>query len=260
MKKLVTNINGGLPLTLDDYRWGIDNGITKTLIDVLGNKGNCIIQGCEYTFSISNLLTVSSGIVLLNGEIYQFDGGTIQFTYPTFNVKYVKFIADTSDFDVTGDKTTRSGTSVQTYEIKKCILSTDGNVSNSFCHVLIPDITRLDFYLDLDIKSEWKLIDVSETHNSTVTTDPLMYRIKGDTVELRGSVKVDTGFSLSVIIPTDIRPSITKYLNLINNTVSSCEPNVAIAPDGSPYKIYIPGSSPIGQDGIFIFDNVSYQL
>jgi hypothetical protein len=85
MNKLLTNINGKMPLFLDDIRFLDDiyrtaiNNIIKGLIDsTYGEK--LIVSGCVPIVNISTMLcTVSAGMVMINGELCLFAGSI--FTY-----------------------------------------------------------------------------------------------------------------------------------------------------------------------------------
>ncbi len=133
MDILATLANGGLPITLDDFRWMdgqlTNQGIIATMEGMLvGEAGDdFIISGCVVTGS-NPTKTLTAGWILLGGEILRVDAISATLDTST-NDFYVKA---TSTFDAAGDKTALNGTSVQMYEKKRAtITASSGNLTST---------------------------------------------------------------------------------------------------------------------------------
>lgn len=122
MDKYINTSNGGIPYVNNDHRWSdesIRNFINTHLSDfavTIGSNGNFYLSGVAITTGGSDY-TVTSGYVYINGEILKVDGGT----YPLLiGANEYRFIAVQS-YDTTGAKTTRSGSSINTYSKRRAV-------------------------------------------------------------------------------------------------------------------------------------------
>jgi hypothetical protein len=107
MDKLITTNNGGIPYVNDDLRWLLgqasNQGVYQALQSHLLAFGtDYIVQGCTESGG-----TVAEGWVMLNSELLKVESHTWG-----SGGYFEKVIT----YDTTGDKTTRSGSSIQTYQ------------------------------------------------------------------------------------------------------------------------------------------------
>lgn len=121
MNKFKTDINGGLPLYLDDFRWFLGQntnaaGLYNALYSLCKSfqrtgSPNFIISGCEATVS-SNDLLIAEGFVFLNDEILKVDAHTVSGGGISTDVKIEK----ATTYDSAGLKTFNNTTINNTYQ------------------------------------------------------------------------------------------------------------------------------------------------
>jgi hypothetical protein len=84
MNKLITNINGGFPLTLDDIRWNDDAyrfAFANLLKAYAPSNNKFIISGVVATPQVSpEGYNVSAGLIYFNGEILQVDAHFVAYS------------------------------------------------------------------------------------------------------------------------------------------------------------------------------------
>ncbi len=114
MNKFKTDINGRLPITLNDLRWiegGISNAL-KAVFDAYG-EDKFIISGCEFTIN-SGYRECSEGFIYWEGEILYTPGGSAFFdesNIPVFELEVT--------YDPAGLKLFKNGVQNDTYEIRR---------------------------------------------------------------------------------------------------------------------------------------------
>ena len=130
MDRLITTDTGGLPITVNDWRWFLGEESNQSIIDAIenllrGESGNAdfIIQGCVVTGS-NPTKSMTEGWIMLAGEILKVEARSADLDDSTDS----HFIKSTS-FDSAGDKTALNGSAVQMYQKNRGILSgTSGNL------------------------------------------------------------------------------------------------------------------------------------
>jgi hypothetical protein len=121
MDKFINTSNGGIPYVNNDHRWSdesIRDFLNKLLSDfgvTIADNDNFIISGVAVTHP--STWSVTEGYVWINNEILKVDAGTYATLTPP---QEWRWIAVTS-YDTTGNKTTRSGSSIQTYEKRRAV-------------------------------------------------------------------------------------------------------------------------------------------
>lgn len=124
MNKLVTSINGGFPLNLDDIRFVQDSirevikGISSTCL--IKNQRMRILSGCTTSTGPQGQLIYSEGFILLDDEIFYHPGTT----FPSVGVFHY-FVEITSSYDPAGQKIFQDTQVHDTYELRIIKISRD---------------------------------------------------------------------------------------------------------------------------------------
>jgi len=121
MNKFINTFTGGLDLFHDDIRWNdyayrgaLNNLLNSFAIDT---NTNFVISGCVPTYTPGVSLAVTDGYIYLNGEVLQVEAQT--FLNDGADFKYTKV----TTFDTTGNRVTKAGASVQTYQKNRGVVS-----------------------------------------------------------------------------------------------------------------------------------------
>ena len=124
MDKLITTSNGGIPFVNDDHRWSdesIRDFINNQLSDfaiTIGTNGNFYLSGAGITYNPpTSEYTIDDGYVYINGEILKVDTGIYNRVIAPSEYRII--VVET--YDTTGDKTTRSGSSLSTYRKRRAV-------------------------------------------------------------------------------------------------------------------------------------------
>lgn len=108
MDKLLTDINGGFPFYLDDFRWeqsAVRDAMTK-FFRAFGD--NYIIQGCEFD---PVAVELSSGFIMLGGEILKVDT----------HQPLAQYFSKKTTYDPDGNKVFYDGSSHDTYQMNRAV-------------------------------------------------------------------------------------------------------------------------------------------
>jgi len=120
MNKLLTNINGGFPLKLNDIRFeqeSVRNAFKALLSAFNINPSNSFrISGAEVTINNDDY-TTTGGYVSIDGEICEVEAHTITKSSPN----EICWKIDAS-YDADGDKVFYNGQTQRTYQIRKAVL------------------------------------------------------------------------------------------------------------------------------------------
>jgi hypothetical protein len=77
MNRIITTDNGGFPLVLDDYRFGVEEiGVCMNAFASMGLSSNFVLNGCQITDNGSSF-SITEGYCYLNGEIRRVKAKTI---------------------------------------------------------------------------------------------------------------------------------------------------------------------------------------
>jgi len=117
MNSFKTTDNGGLPLTLDDFRW-IDSGYREAFKGMMSAYGivdstAVILKGCVRTVALGTV-SISAGYISIGGEICLVPAHT----YPEPTVGQVEYWDLYVSYDPTGDKVFQSTLNYDTYEAR----------------------------------------------------------------------------------------------------------------------------------------------
>lgn len=127
MDKLKTELYGGFPFDLDDWRWELDahraaiSGLAAGLQK--GDLGAVILSGLELTLtSLGGVLAISAGWVSWGGELFYFPGGPgVGSLPPTMH-----FLTRDISMDPAGMEVFQDGTSQNAYERRRVKLVATG--------------------------------------------------------------------------------------------------------------------------------------
>jgi hypothetical protein len=118
MNKLLTNFNGGFPLTLDDIRWNDDayryafNNLLNAFYT--GATPNFIVSGCEVSAlqSPQNGIHITEGLVYIEGELLQVDAHDV-----IYDGHDLYAFQKSVTYDSAGNKVFKDASSQQTYQV-----------------------------------------------------------------------------------------------------------------------------------------------
>jgi len=124
MDKFINTSNGGIPLVNDDFRWSdesirdfIDNHLSDFAVTIGGN-GNFYLSGVNISYSFPDY-TITAGYVYIDGEIVKVDAQTCSPLSLLAGEEFRFEVVET--YDVTGNKTTRNGSSIFTYNKRRAV-------------------------------------------------------------------------------------------------------------------------------------------
>lgn len=157
LQRLITTDNGGFPLVLDDIRWlegGIYYAIRQFADDVKSGTGvglnGGVISGCQSVVTVvgpPNIITISAGLVVINGELYHFAGGTFQSPIAGGSSVYLT-PKSPQTFDSAGNKQFQSGVSYDTYEERQVEIVVKATGSATVNDLNMGALGRDAFYFD----------------------------------------------------------------------------------------------------------------
>lgn len=208
MDKYINTSNGGIPYVNNDHRWSdesirdfIDNHLSDFAVTI-GSNGNFYLSGVSITFGGSNY-TVTSGYVYINGEILKVDGGTYPLLLAPSEYRFVAV----QTYDTTGDKTTRSGSSINTYSKRRAVptvyQSTDAWTSDMLIFSLNNNQERLQEKLAYNIG-----ISKQYTNGDLTTTLTRIGNVVHAKVTASSTTDIGSGVLNSAPIDTYYRPTV----------------------------------------------------
>lgn len=119
MNKLLTNITGGFPFTLDDLRFQDDAtrlAIADSIKTIAGD-GPVILYGCGLTIA-GTTVSVSEGAILWQGEIWHVFPHNYAVPNPMPEAPHWNFITAN---DAAGSKVFEDGQTHQVYQVRKAV-------------------------------------------------------------------------------------------------------------------------------------------
>lgn len=129
MNNLKTDINGGFPWVLDDWRWKWDqiDAFFTALIGALGvSETAFIIQGCEVTIN-GNDIDVAVGYIYADEQIIRVDAQTITGGVPA---DFIHVVINTT-YDAAGNKALEDGGTADAYEKKRAVFTVGSGTPTS---------------------------------------------------------------------------------------------------------------------------------
>ena len=140
MNKLLTNITGGFPFTLDDLRFQ-DDATRLAIADAIktiAGDGTVILYGCGLTIA-GTTVSVAEGAILWQGEIWHVFPHSYTVPNPLPDVPRWNFVTVN---DAAGSKVFEDGITHQVYQVRKAVgsyLPLDGALGS----VSVEDVPRL---------------------------------------------------------------------------------------------------------------------
>lgn len=240
MDKLRTDLFGGFPWELDDWRWEINAhrdaiaGLCKGLQRADG--GGLIVSGLDVTLNgAGGVLSISPGWMVWGGEPFYFPGGTGNGAYgPTLH-----FLQRDIRYDAATSETFEDGTVNNAYEIRRLKLVANGiDLSMTADAELYASIGRLGRLRE----RLWPgpVESVSEFFTGMSAPSGLKVRLDpGGIVKLDGVVQYD-GFATGAsgtrglfTLPERYRPAQPVYRSVPLFPFTDALRNVAIQPNGN---------------------------
>lgn len=209
MNKFITTDNGGLPIVLDDFRF-IDDSVRNAFFGLatswgLTNEDSYILNGCVIT--VGATIDVTSGYVVILGEIYKVRAHSITATVPSLSeLVFAPLIA----FGSAGNKTFDSGGTFDTYELRTAEMAYQTIATTNFkafvaktIHEKIAEASApyLGAWTTIDLNGSPDVVQNSSSSGTGTSTTPilapvsgdyLMYNIIGKTVNLKWDFSVRT--------------------------------------------------------------------
>lgn len=220
MNKLITTHIGGMPIVLDDLRW-IETGLKDALNGIvshgtLSSTDVMIISGCEYDpneISDNSQLTLSSGYVLFNEEIFKVNAAVVSLS-PTSNKLYWDL---KSSFDSAGNVTFEDTVVRDIYEIREFEVKQAASVPAGKIEVTL-EKNLFDVYREkLSNRSNKQTAISSYTPGvSSDLTNPLKYLKSVDgLIKFNGIVNTGVVGDLKVgNLAAGITPSDNRYISV----------------------------------------------
>ena len=117
MKVLKTNINGGFPLTLDDFRWLLD-GLKGAIAGGLsiGGHDTYVISGALDQLITGSTYGNTAGKVMIAGEVCDIDADTVGIDTASLPYRYIEPVVT---FDAAGSKVFADSSVHDTYQLTK---------------------------------------------------------------------------------------------------------------------------------------------
>jgi hypothetical protein len=245
---------GGMPFELDDLDY-LQNGVNEAFKDLLSTFDNSfVLTGCEVTTAVPNY-NVSAGIIVLEGEVLPFAGGSIAIS---INPTYFELAAT---FDPAGNEVFQDTNTFDTYAIRSVVLATAG-VQPANTLLISPRITIHDIIrqkagastaAQVALTTNWTALTLTGSATSIVTPE---YMVKDDgQVLFRGSFQTSGGSGFMVSaggLPSTVRPGQNKgFVNITDSPLSgsaTCE----IQAGGG---IFVNG---VTANGIVYLDSITY--
>lgn len=142
MNQLLTNINGGFPLNLNDLRF-TDSSIRLALADIVqsfgaGNGQACILWGCEVQF-MGDYHQVNEGAIFVQGEVWHVYPHVIEINFPFPDEPEWACFAS---FDPDGNKIFKDGIQHNTYQERRAKLCISGQTPSGTIHALAYSLVR----------------------------------------------------------------------------------------------------------------------
>lgn len=212
MDKLNTELYGGFPWDLNDWRWELDSHrkVIGALADGLSGGSPLIVSGLGLIFAPGPLTpgigVVTHGWVAWNGELFEYAGGAGN---PSISplLHYLKLDVST---DPAGPETFQDGSSQNAYERRRLVLvATGASHASDPAYVPLVATPRLK---DLIAPGPWT--QVTSFSPDFDSPNGLYFRIEpGKVLRYRGSVRLAvppnamSGSGEAFFMPTSLRPS-----------------------------------------------------
>lgn len=173
MNSLKTDINGGFPWVLDDWRWQVDqfeHALHNLVAGLAVDQVNARIIGVEITGSGSTL-DVSEGYLLIDGEVVRVDAHTTPNLELGFDYYFVEI---TETFDAAGLKNLEDGGTGDAYRKRRATIDAGAFPVGSdvqFNSTLFPLLTDVIANQNGDFGSTWTSQSLSSITGKSANLD-----------------------------------------------------------------------------------------
>lgn len=224
MKRLKTDIDGGMPIVLDDIRFmyeSLSDTVKGLVSTYMGTGSALILSGCEITSSGSPnvVLNFAPGYIAYDGEVYYFEGGQNLVFIPngTYFVVNKNYLPE-------GNKSFKYTGSQDTYEVVTLGVVTSYSAPAEYLFH-INDMMSVDAYIETKIQTEVNKVvhpDVIKYQNigGTGYTVKVLKEFRG-TIHLQGKVHATVDPLVPVTelfeLPEEFRPATDVYLQVFRD-------------------------------------------
>jgi len=258
MDKFINTSNGGIPLVNNDFRWSddsirdfIDNHLSDFAVTIADN-GNFYLSGVNITYSAPDY-TIAEGYVYIDGEIVKVDAQGCRSTSLLPGQEFRFEVVET--YDTTGDKTTRSGSSISTYRKRRAVptivTSTDPLTDSQLVFDVTANQERIGDKIDklLGNVSYTEQNYITNDEKITESIDALDVKLKDVSDIADNTVKLKSAYS-STILNAGMTTDETDIVSLTFNCTANAIINFSIklssfsgtsATNSITYKIYVNG-------------------
>lgn len=222
MNNLDVTLLGGFPLDLDDLEWQF-NAYRRAFADICDGFGRAVIMhGCERAEVAANTYDVAAGAVIMDGELYPFDG-VAEMEIPDITQAWFvpELTVDPSGSEVFEDLETRNA-----YLVRRAVLVLSGSPPiGAKCRLDGARLGQAIAALTFDVPLLWN--DAIMVNDWAISPPPYLrpqYRIEpGRMVRIRGAVNGSAHTSATAfVLPAGFRPQ-----GVIRTTVHSlADPSV----------------------------------
>ncbi len=228
MNSLKTNILGGFPWVLDDFRWHHDQtreALTAIILGLNIDGGNCRLQGVVGTLNSPNW-DISAGYLLINGEIVRVDAQTVADIDLGFDYYHVT-VSET--LDPLGTKSFEDGGTGDAYIKRRGIINANGfnpvgadlkiTLSPNGLGDSFPTLTSVIANTNTDFTSEWSSIPAATldalAHNQidNVVSGSIRYKKVGKVMFTEWNLILDFTGATSVFeltVPAQLTPAMNQ--------------------------------------------------
>lgn len=140
MNRLKTNIDGGFPLRLDDFRWTEEankEALTGLVRALIGSEDGAKLYGCVVVDTEQgDVWTCSDGFIYMNDEIFYVAEQSIVNTGTLWFEELITY-------DASGNKTFEDASTNDTYEIRRAQLATGASAPANTLAYNAPNVQKL---------------------------------------------------------------------------------------------------------------------
>jgi hypothetical protein len=220
MNRITSNIDGGFPLVLDDFRFesvAVRDAVSGLVQAMLLGNHSAILWGCALSDSGSTI-NVGAGAIAHKGEIYNVEPHSCQKGAAAY-----AFLVQESE-DISGEKVFEDGGVHHTYIKRTAIYINAVNIpEGTAADQVVSYFPRMDDLLrtKLHLVKPTSWVIPSVTENVELYDEfPIQYRkTVNNEVEIRGAIKAN-GSQTIFVLPEGLRPPAPLTLSGVRGTGS----------------------------------------
>lgn len=195
MNRLKTNIDGGFPLRLDDFRWTEEankEALTGLVRALIGSEDGAKLYGCVVVDTEQgDIWTCSEGFIYMNDEIFYVAEQSIENTGTLWFEELVTY-------DASGNKTFEDASTNDTYEIRRAQLATGASAPADTLAYNAPNVQKLlngGRWQSQVLNSNNVTSPVADGGSISAISGTMRYRVQGSTMVCCIELDVTTWYS-----------------------------------------------------------------